>query len=53
MIRNERDGTEELFDQRDDPRELTNRARADAFKSVLERFRQRGSSQIAYARMSR
>jgi arylsulfatase A-like enzyme len=38
-IRNEGDGTEELFNQRDDPRELTNRAGVDAFKPVLERFR--------------
>jgi arylsulfatase A-like enzyme len=42
-IRNERDGTEVLFDERDDPRELTNRARADAFKPALERFRQRAA----------
>ena len=38
-IRNERDGTEELFNERDDPRQLTNRAGVDALKPVLERFR--------------
>jgi arylsulfatase A-like enzyme len=38
-IRNEGDGTEELFDERDDPRELTNRAGVDALKPVLKRFR--------------
>jgi hypothetical protein len=42
-IRNERDGTEVLCDERDDPRELTSRARADAFKPVLERFGQRAA----------
>jgi len=40
-IRNDGDGSEELFNQRDDPRELSNRARQDAFKPVLERFRNR------------
>jgi hypothetical protein len=40
-IRNERDGTEELFDQRDDARELTNRARVAALQPVLRRFRDR------------
>ena len=40
-IRNERDGTEELFNERDDPRELTNRVRVDVLKPVLERFRKR------------
>jgi arylsulfatase A-like enzyme len=40
-IRNEGDGTEELFNERDDPRELTNHARSDALKPVLERFRER------------
>jgi arylsulfatase A-like enzyme len=38
-IRNEGDGTEELFNERDDPRELTNQAGVDALKPVLERFR--------------
>ncbi|HZW33104.1 MAG TPA: sulfatase [Isosphaeraceae bacterium] len=40
-IRNQGDGTEELFDERDDPRELTNRARAAAMQPVLQRFRDR------------
>jgi hypothetical protein len=39
-IRNERDGTEELFNERDDPHQLTNRAGVDALKPVLERFRE-------------
>jgi hypothetical protein len=39
-IRNERDGTEELFNQRDDPRELTNRVKFRAMQPVLQRFRQ-------------
>jgi hypothetical protein len=38
-IRNEGDGREELFDERDDPRELTNRARVAAMQPVLQRFR--------------
>ncbi len=42
-IRNQGDGTEELFNERDDPRELTNRARVDALKPVLERFRDLGA----------
>jgi len=40
-IQNEGDGTEELYDERDDPRELINRARAAAFRPVLEQFRAR------------
>jgi arylsulfatase A-like enzyme len=40
-IRNEADGTEELFNRTEDPRELTNRARLAASKSVLEQFRKR------------
>ena len=39
-IKNEGDGTEELYDERSDPRELTNRAASDAMRPVLERFRQ-------------
>jgi arylsulfatase A-like enzyme len=39
-IRNEGNGTEQLFNERDDPRELTNRAGVDAYKPVLERFRE-------------
>ncbi len=38
-IRNQGDGGEELFNRREDPRELTNRARAGAFEQVLDRFR--------------
>ena len=32
-IRNQGDGTEELFNERDDPRKLTNRARVDALNT--------------------
>jgi arylsulfatase A-like enzyme len=39
-IRNEGDGTEELFNERDDPGELSNRARADAMRPILLRFRE-------------
>ncbi len=39
-IHNEGDGTEELYNERDDPRELTNRAASDSMRPVLERFRQ-------------
>ena len=39
-IRNQGDGREELFNQRDDPRELLNRAGVDAMQPVLHRFRQ-------------
>jgi arylsulfatase A-like enzyme len=39
-IRNEGDGTEQLFNERDDPRELMNRAGVAAYQPVLERFRQ-------------
>ena len=39
-IQNEGDGTEELYNERDDPRELTNRAASDTMRPVLERFRQ-------------
>jgi hypothetical protein len=38
-IRNETDGHEQLFNVREDPRELTNRAHSSAFHSVGERFR--------------
>jgi arylsulfatase A-like enzyme len=40
-IRNEGDGKEELFDQRDDPRELINRADVDTMQPVVQRFRER------------
>ena len=38
-IRNEGDGSEELFNERDDPRELDNRARSETMLPVLRRFR--------------
>jgi arylsulfatase A-like enzyme len=38
-IRNEGDGSEELFDEHLDPRELTNRALTDAMQPLLQRFR--------------
>jgi hypothetical protein len=40
-IRNEGDGSEELFNQREDPDELTNVARALAMQPILRRFRDR------------
>jgi len=40
-IRNEGDGAEELFNDRDDPRELSNRAGVEAFQPVLKSFRER------------
>ena len=40
-IRNEGDGTEELFNEREDWRELSNRARTDAMQPILQRFRDR------------
>jgi arylsulfatase A-like enzyme len=40
-IRNDDDGTEELFNERDDPRELTNLASRHAMSADLERFRKR------------
>jgi arylsulfatase A-like enzyme len=40
-IRNEGDGAEELFNERDDPRELLNQVRAAAMQPVLKRFRER------------
>jgi arylsulfatase A-like enzyme len=42
-IWNEGDGTEELFDERDDSRELLNRARTPAMQQVVQRFRDRRS----------
>jgi arylsulfatase A-like enzyme len=38
-IRNEKDGTERLFNERDDPRQLTDRAKGEAYRPVLDRFR--------------
>ena len=40
-IRNEGDGAEELFNERDDPHELRNRAGVEAMQPVLTRFRER------------
>jgi arylsulfatase A-like enzyme len=40
-IHNEGDGTEELFDERDDPLELTNRVQYDSMQSIVQRFRHR------------
>ena len=40
-IHNEGDGAEELFNVRDDPRELLNRARSEAMLPALHRFRER------------
>ena len=39
-IRNGGDGTEELFNERDDPREVDNRARFESMQPILERFRE-------------
>ncbi len=38
-IRNEGDGSEELFNRRDDPNEFDNRARFEAMQAVKERLR--------------
>jgi arylsulfatase A-like enzyme len=40
-IRNGGDGAEELFNERDDPRELSNRAGVEAMQPVLKHFRDR------------
>jgi arylsulfatase A-like enzyme len=40
-IRNEGDGSEELFEERDDPRELSNRAHVDVMQPLVQRFRAR------------
>ena len=48
--RNEGDGGEELFDDREDPRELLNRARDVAMQPVLRRFRDRLESVKAATR---
>jgi arylsulfatase A-like enzyme len=40
-IRNQGDGSEELFNEHDDPQELLNRARDDAMLPVLQGFRNR------------
>ena len=38
-IRNEGDGAEELFNKREDPHELSNRAGLGTMKPILDRFR--------------
>ncbi len=40
-IRNERDGSEQLFDQRSDPTESNDKSRNDSMRPVLENFRRR------------
>jgi hypothetical protein len=40
-IRNEADGREELFCERDDPLEFYNRARDEAMQPILEQLRRR------------
>jgi len=40
-IRNEGDGSEELFDEREDPRELRNRAHVDVMRPLMQWFRAR------------
>jgi len=40
-IRNERDGSEQLFDERDDPREFSDRAAVESMRPILEDFRKR------------
>jgi arylsulfatase A-like enzyme len=42
-IRDEGDGAEQLFNEREDPRELTNRAADNNLKPVLEGFRERAA----------
>jgi arylsulfatase A-like enzyme len=40
-IRNEGDGSEQLFNEREDPREIDDRSRFESMRPVLERFRRR------------
>jgi arylsulfatase A-like enzyme len=40
-IRNQRDGSEELFDKRNDPRELLNRAHLAVMQPIMQQFRVR------------
>ena len=49
-IRNQGDGSEELFDERNDPRELINLARREALKPTLQRLRARLDQQRAIPR---
>jgi arylsulfatase A-like enzyme len=39
-IRNEGDGKEQLFQEREDPRELSDRARAEQARAIVQRFRE-------------
>jgi arylsulfatase A-like enzyme len=40
-IRNERDGSEQLFDERDDPNESSDRSRSESMRPILDDFRDR------------
>jgi arylsulfatase A-like enzyme len=40
-IRNEGDGSEQLFDERDDPQEIDDRSQFESMRPVLEEFRRR------------
>jgi len=40
-IRNEGDGSEELFNERDDPHEIDDRAQFESMRPVLDKFRRR------------
>ena len=40
-IRNERDGSEQLFDERDDPEELSDQSRVESMQPLLDDFRHR------------
>ena len=40
-IRNEGDGSEQLFDERSDPHEFSDRSRDESMRPVLEDFRHR------------
>ena len=40
-IRNQKDGSEQLYNEHDDPRELSDRSAADAYQPILQRFRLR------------
>jgi arylsulfatase A-like enzyme len=51
-IRNEGDGREQLFHERDDPDELVNRAKIAAMQPLLERFRERLDQLKAHPRQA-
>ena len=40
-IRNDGDGSEQLFNERDDPHEIDDRSRLESMRTVLEKFRNR------------